>query len=421
MARDKLQGLYASLKTSVSSREGEGSDSSRKKTPLAASSDSHTSESPEAVPPVESGSQLENVEQLIKTMFGTCVGALHNIGGDTESSRPSRRRDRDLRSYSSRSPERSSSRRRRSKEHAASADDEEDSYGDRDDGKKSRRNHDSERKLREERTDATKAVNKDSNKQKAKKVIDSSPVGHVRVESTILPFQDEDNTGGSADADGCYSFDDGISAISAHTLDEMARDKTRRSELSQKIALTLGGTAAGFEAPAFNGIEDDPEDNMVDENGDKLGEAMKSFPMTKGRSNTTWKSFGTNTTEDSEQTNDFENLFKVEEKSFWAAEIAKDEKDAKIRSQTPSAKSISESTAENTPTTSVTDAFDPFDIKDPYDDLLKDITDLTPPQGKKKSYKKYKKSPEELQEEIQARSMANVLALRQQAVQYGEI
>jgi hypothetical protein len=53
--------------------------------------------------------------------------------------------------------------------------------------------------------------------------------------------------------------------------------------------------------------------------------------------------------------------------------------------------------------------------------LLKDITDLTPPQGKKKSYKKYKKSPEELQEEIQARSMANVLALRQQAAQYGEI
>eukprot|EP00978_Attheya_sp_CCMP212_P019318 scaffold54004_cov60-Attheya_sp.AAC.5 len=287
MAREKLQGLYASLKTSVSSREEEGSDSSRKKTPLAASSDSHTSESPEAAPPEESGSQLENVEQLIKTMFGTCVGALHNIGGDTESSRPSSRRDRDLRSYSSRSPERSSSRRRRSKEHVASADNEEDSYSDRDDGKKNRRNHESERKLREERTDAPKSMNKDSNKQKAKKVIDS-PVGHVRVESTIIPFQDEDKTGGSADADGCYSFDDGISAISAHTLDEMARDKTRRSELSQKIALTLGGTAAGFEAPAFNGLEDAPEDNVVDENGDKLGEAMKSFPMTKGRSNTTW-------------------------------------------------------------------------------------------------------------------------------------
>jgi hypothetical protein len=185
-------------------------------------------------------------------------------------------------------------------------------------------------------------VNKDSNKQKAKKVIES-PVGHVRVESTIIPFQDEDKTGGSADADGCYSFDDGISAISAHTLDEMARDKTRRSELSQKIALTLGGTAAGFEAPVF---KDATEDNVVDENGDKLGEAMKSFPMTKGRSNTTWKSFGTNTTEDSEQTNDFENLFKVEEKSFWAAEIAKDEKDAKVRSQTPPAKSISDSVSE---------------------------------------------------------------------------
>jgi hypothetical protein len=123
---------------------------------------------------------------------------------------------------------------------------------------------------------------------------------------------------------GVYTFDDGISAISAHTLDELDR------QCSHKKPLRLNGTQsaltqAGFEASIKNTISNEsslfpPTMQSDREERDNIGEPIE---FTRERSYNTYGSRHTFHSMSTEST-DFENVWRQEEQKYWEETVVKD-------------------------------------------------------------------------------------------------
>lgn len=128
------------------------------------------------------------------------------------------------------------------------------------------------------------------------------------------------------------TFDDGISAISAHTLEELERQNqlknphhltTVRSDLTQDEALeTINSIMSKGSSTLFPGMEEDERDCY--------GASMSPFDLHKrGRSNNSWgskggrnRSFQTMST----QSTDFEKMFHQDEQEYWEDTVQEDEK-----------------------------------------------------------------------------------------------
>ena len=122
------------------------------------------------------------------------------------------------------------------------------------------------------------------------------------------------------------TFDDGISAISAHTLEELARQNPRsphkfgavRSDLTHEEQGACGaiGNSKSNESSIFHLPRDDEERDCVGE-----------FPLSRERSNTTWGSKGGKSlqTKSTQSSTDFEHMWRLDEQQYWQEEVEEDE------------------------------------------------------------------------------------------------
>jgi hypothetical protein len=127
---------------------------------------------------------------------------------------------------------------------------------------------------------------------------------------------------------GGISFDDGISCLSAHTLDEMARQDdvrkgrrvgTVRSDLMSEgfeTIDTIHSKESSLFSPPFSPAR-------INENDDKFGAPID---LTRGNSRNTYsskKSNGTKSTRSS-QTTEFENAWRQDEQIYWQDVVEQD-------------------------------------------------------------------------------------------------
>lgn len=121
------------------------------------------------------------------------------------------------------------------------------------------------------------------------------------------------------------TFDDGISAISAHTLEELDRQhklkkphdfNTVQSDLTQE-----------------QGFETSLNKTVSNESAEERDRITSPIDMSRERSNTTWGTNGTRRTYQSMSTEstDFEKVWRQEEQKYWQDAVEKDEKRTPMR------------------------------------------------------------------------------------------
>ena len=156
-------------------------------------------------------------------------------------------------------------------------------------------------------------------------------VQEVQVAPPLRPHPSDD-----PDKDG--TFDDGISAISAHTLEELDRqNRLKMLKNPLKFAavhsdLTHDDEEAGFEALIRNSgsngsslLAQPPQGAEEEEERDCVGEQMITTPINfaRGQSNNTWGSKGARTL--SSESTDFENVWRQQEQKYWEETVENDQ------------------------------------------------------------------------------------------------
>jgi len=126
---------------------------------------------------------------------------------------------------------------------------------------------------------------------------------------------------------GSATFDDGISAISAHTLEELDRqNKLKKPHKFNAVHSDL--THEGFEAPIKNTVSN--ESSLFPAEGEERDCVGESIEFSRGRSNQTWGSKKTFQSMSTAST-DFENVWRQEEQKYWQETVQKEEKAPAVR------------------------------------------------------------------------------------------
>jgi hypothetical protein len=155
----------------------------------------------------------------------------------------------------------------------------------------------------------------------------SSPTRKTITAKNEVPYLVHEAPPNDANLGAAATFDDGISAISAHTLEELDRQhklknphrfKTVNSDLTQEV---------GAEPTVQNAISKEsslfPSTAQSEtEERDSIGEPIS---FSRGRSNQTLGSKKTIQSQSSESTN-FEDVWRQEEQKYWEETVEKDEK-----------------------------------------------------------------------------------------------
>jgi hypothetical protein len=280
-ARAKLQqlqqGVWSSLRSSI---KVEADDGDSKRSILAQWTPRSSSE--------EEGGTLEN---MVRTMFGSCTAFDAQDDGEQSASSSTKRRSR----RSSSSPTAQAKR--------------------------------AVNNLRE------KAEQRESSPSNRKVTVStrpfpvSSPTRKTITAKNEVPYLVHEAPPNDANLGAAATFDDGISAISAHTLEELDRQhklknphrfKTVNSDLTQEV---------GAEPTVQNAISKEsslfPSTAQSEtEERDSIGEPIS---FSRGRSNQTLGSKKTIQSQSSESTN-FEDVWRQEEQKYWEETVEKDEK-----------------------------------------------------------------------------------------------
>jgi len=110
------------------------------------------------------------------------------------------------------------------------------------------------------------------------------------------------------------SFDDGISAISAHTLEELVREEEMKRGIAQGMQFNRFAALKqnqSKESSLFSLSHTSPE--KIEEGKDKLGQPIY---LSRGNSRTSKRSYGTRSTR-STHTSEFESTWRRDERKYW--------------------------------------------------------------------------------------------------------
>jgi hypothetical protein len=275
-AREKLQGVWSSLR-SINTEEMESRVASLAKwTPRSA----------------DEGNPLES---MMRTMFGSCTGGADDMTKPETSRRSSRSSN---------------------EQNSPSSDD------------RARANH-AVQSLRE------KAEQREASPSKRiSSMRKPFPMSSPQHKTIVNPYLNQEvappipNLASRAD-----TFDDGISAISAHTLEELERQNqlknphpltTVKSDLTQDDGLEkINPTVSKGSSTLFPGSEE--------ERRDCIGAATSPFPLNR----TSWGSRGAGQNRSfqtvSTHSTDFEKMFTQNEEEYWKDTVQKDEIGSKVR------------------------------------------------------------------------------------------
>jgi hypothetical protein len=132
---------------------------------------------------------------------------------------------------------------------------------------------------------------------------------------------------------GAATFDDGISAISAHTLEELDRqNELMKPGKFSAVRSDLTHDEEGFEtfinhaASAESSLFPQTNAQSEGEERDCVGDFMAPVDFSRGRSNNTWGSKGGKSVRTmSSESTDFENVWRQEEQKYWQETVEKDE------------------------------------------------------------------------------------------------
>ena len=126
------------------------------------------------------------------------------------------------------------------------------------------------------------------------------------------------------------SFDDGISCLSAHTLEEMARhDDLARGRHLRAVPSDL--TSEGFETMEVNHLEQREQgfcfktfpSNGINKENDLAGTSADLFRVNSRATQSTMRSIGTRST----HTSSFENAWRIDEQQYWENIVEQEEFD----------------------------------------------------------------------------------------------
>lgn len=131
----------------------------------------------------------------------------------------------------------------------------------------------------------------------------------------------------AVDISSDFSFDDGISAISAHTLDEMARIHDHKTTVYSKNTITPNRTSQ-VETITYHGSNRRNPGASIGNRPTSTKVTSTPLKFTRGRSSGTLGSKGTKSTKSSHDS-EFASVWKKEERKYWDDVVQQQDKSKK--------------------------------------------------------------------------------------------